>query len=87
MNVPDFINASFEFWGSILLLLNIRQVYIDKEVNGIHWIPTTFFTIWGFWNFYFYYNLHQWISLFGAVTMAIVNTWWLYLMWYYRKNS
>jgi len=60
MNI-DIINGSFELFGGILYLLNIKALYISKKVEGISLLPTVFFTSWGLWNL-FYYPAHYTIQ-------------------------
>ncbi|KKM25998.1 hypothetical protein LCGC14_1589390, partial [marine sediment metagenome] len=32
---PDQINACFEFFAGILLVMNVRRIYRDKEAKGV----------------------------------------------------
>jgi hypothetical protein len=85
---PDIVNGLFELAGSAFLLLNVRQLHRDKELNGVHWLPTLFFSTWGVWNLYFYPSLGQWFSFFGGLAIVVVNTLWLAQIAYYaRLNS
>lgn len=86
MNWPDFWNGCFEFGGSLMLLRNVIQLHRDKMVRGYHWWGTAFFMAWGYWNLFFYPNLGQWWSFSGGICVVTVNTYWLGLIWYYRKN-
>lgn len=80
---PDMINGSFELMGAFFLLLNVRQLYRDKELNGVHWMPTFFFFSWGLWNLYYYPSLDQWFSFFGGLMIALVNLVWMsQIVWY-----
>jgi hypothetical protein len=56
-------------------------------VKGVHWIPTGFFTAWGFWNLYYYPHLDQWLSFFGGLFIVAGNFSWLILMVMYWKNG
>lgn len=85
--IPDLINGVFEVGGGFFLLMNVRQMYRDKEVKGVHILPTVFFASWGYWNLFYYSNLSQWFSFFGGIFLVCVNTWWLYLMWYYSNSA
>jgi len=66
MQNPDMINGLFEFTSGILSWINVRQLYKDKEVRGYNIKVFSFFVLWGYWNLYYYPNLHQWISFFGV---------------------
>jgi hypothetical protein len=83
----DIINGLFELIGGFLLLLNVLEIYKHKEIKGIHWGPTVFFTVWGLWNLHYYPSLDQWFSFAGGLVIVTVNSVWLYLIWKYRKNK
>lgn len=83
--MPDLINGLFELFGGMLILINIRQVLHDRMVRGVHWLPLSFFTAWGFWNIFFYWNLGQYFSWMGGIVMVVLNTWWLCLLIYFKK--
>jgi hypothetical protein len=79
MSTGDTINAAFEFGGAFALALNVRRLWIDRAVSGVHWGPTVFFTAWGLWNLIYYPSLGQWLSLIGGAAIVVVNTVWLIL--------
>lgn len=54
MDTFDLINGSFEFIGSIALLMNVFRLYKDKRIQGMHWASTLYFTSWGIWNIFYY---------------------------------
>jgi len=83
----DLINGSFELFGGILLLLNVRRIIIDKSVAGISWLPVCFFTLWGIWNLYYYPSLNQWFSFIGGLSIVIVNIVWLSLVFKYKNGD
>lgn len=85
--LPDLINGLFEFCGGLMIFMNVRQIWKDKAVKGVHWIPTMFFTAWGFWNLFFYPHLHQWLSFSGGLCIVIGNTAWVILMLKYWKSK
>lgn len=80
---PDFVNAFFELVGALLILLSVRKLYNDKEVKGVHWGPTLFFTTWGYWNLYFYPHLDQWLSFSAGLVMCVTSSIWVGQMVYY----
>jgi len=84
---PDLINALFEFVGAGLVLMNVRQLFIDKRLCGVHWYPTAFFSAWGFWNLYYYPALDQWLSFAGGVALVLANTAWVVLALYYLQQE
>jgi hypothetical protein len=87
MNVPDVVNALFEFGGSIVLWFNVVQTYRDKGYRGVTVASTFFFSTWGYWNLYYYPSLNQWLSFFGGCSIVAANTAWLVLMLYYGHTE
>ncbi len=80
---PDIVNGAFEVCGSLFITLNIRRVVIDKEMKGVSWLCVAFFTLWGFWNLFFYPHLGQWYSFAGGIAVVVTNTTWLVLLIYH----
>lgn len=80
---PDLFNGLFEFLGALMLARNVLQLYRDKLVRGVHWLPTLFFAAWGIWNLYYYPSLSQWASFSGGLAIVLVNMLWLGMMIYY----
>ena len=81
---PDIINGLLEFGGGLFLLKNIAQLYKDKMIRGVHWMPTGYFAFWGLWNLYYYPHLEQWFSVAGGAFLVVVNLFWFSQMIYYK---
>ena len=77
MTTPDIINASFEGVAGLFIWLNVLRLYKDKKIQGVHWLPTTVFVMWGFWNLYYYPHLSQYLSFIGGLLVVSANTVWL----------
>jgi hypothetical protein len=60
-----------------MLALNVRRVWRDRTVAGVHLAPTAFFTAWGLWNLFYYPSLGQWASFAGGCAIVIMNAVWL----------
>ena len=86
MQIPDLINGSFECFGGTLLCINIYRLLRDKQVRGISLIPVIFFTLWGYWNLFYYPHLNQWVSFFGGILVVLANTMWVLMAIYYKRN-
>lgn len=84
--MADFINGSFESLAGLFVLLSCWRAYKDKKVKGISILMIMFFTIWGFWNLYYYPSLNQFWSLIGGISVVSANTLYVILLIYYRKN-
>jgi len=84
---PDLVNGLLEIGGATLLIANLRAIRADKQLMGIRWYPTAFFTVWSMWNLFYYPSLNQWISFVGGALMAVVNALWLGHVWYYWRAS
>lgn len=80
----DLTNGLFEVIGSILLWRNVAALLRAKEVRGVHWGATAFFTVWGVWNLYFYPHLGQWFSFAGGLSILAANTAWVVLALKYQ---
>jgi hypothetical protein len=86
IQIPDLMNGLLEFTGGWMLAFNVRKLWRDKMVRGVHWGPTLFFFAWGVWNLYYYPHLGQWFSFAGGCWIVAVNgAWWL-LMLRYRSR-
>lgn len=81
----DMFNGLLEFVGSLMLWLNVRALYKDKQVKGVNWLTTLFFTGWGVWNLAYYPSLGQWWSFAGGISLALANLAWLVLLLKYRR--
>ena len=84
---PDVINGTFEILGGILCWLNVLKLYKEKYIAGIYWPVQGFFTVWGFWNLYFYPSLRQWYSFAGGIFLVISYTTWCAMAAYYPKAN
>ena len=88
MQIPDIINGSFELLSGLFVLLNCHRVIKDKDVKGVSVLTVFFFTLWGFWNLFYYPHLGQWISFAGGLIIVSANCLWVGLMIYYiRRNN
>ena len=87
MSIADFINGCFEMLSGLMLFLNCRRLYIDKEVRGLSIYATIFFTLWSFWNLYYYPSLNQWLSFFGGMSIVTANTIYVVMAIYYIRKG
>jgi hypothetical protein len=85
MDSFDLTNGIFELIGAVMLAFNVRKLYKDKMIRGVHWGPTGFFSAWGLWNIFYYPHLGQWFSFAGGVALVIFNIIWCGQMIYYSK--
>ena len=80
---PDIANGLFELVGGTLMFVNCWRVHRDKQVRGVSWPVMLFFTLWGFWNLYFYPAYGLWMSFWGGVLIVAGNVTWVTLAGYY----
>jgi hypothetical protein len=85
VQIPDIVNGLFEFLGGASVWMHVRAIMRDKKSRGVSPFATAFFTLWGFWNLYYYPHLAQWASFVGGLVIVGGNGVWLYFMWKYRK--
>lgn len=87
MNASDLTNALFELGASAAIWISIFKVWEDKFVAGISWLTILFFTTWGFWNLYYYYDLEQYLSWYAGMAMAVTNVVYLYSLIKFRDGT
>ncbi len=83
----DMINGLFELVGGLLLVLNIRRLWIDRKIEGVSMIPVFFFTVWGFWNLYFYPSVNAPWSFAGGIVVVVANSIWAVLYFWIVIHS
>ena len=83
----DIINSLFEVVCGFFAWQNVYQLYKDKEIKGVHWLPGLFFSLWGWWSLYYYNTLNQFFSFVGAINLTAANTIWLIVLWYFYKKE
>lgn len=81
--LPDLANAAFEVGGGLIIILNIKRILRDKRVMGFDWRVMAFFTVWGYWNLFYYPHLDQWLSFFAGLGIVVTNTIYTVLLVYY----
>ncbi len=85
--VQDLVNGLvFELLGSVFLWMNVRKLWHDRELKGVYWYSTAFWSLWGCWNLYYYPSLGQWWSFLGGLSVFAANTCWLVLALRYRAR-
>lgn len=83
----DWINATFELMGGFFVACHCWRTYHDKGAKGVSLFAAAGFSIWGFWNLYYYPCLSQWASLIGTLGVTAANCLWICLIIYYRRNN
>jgi len=83
----DLINAIFELGGGFFILLHCKAVFKDKAVAGVSVLAVIFFSLWGFWNLYYYPSLNQMLSFYSGIFIAMANTFWVGLLLYYGNKK
>jgi hypothetical protein len=87
VSIPDLINGLFESTGAFFILLSVLKLHRDKKVRGVHWLHTSFFAAWGYWNLYYYPHLGQWFSFWGGIGITVTNTVWVLQLIYYTRSE
>lgn len=82
----DLINGCFELCGGLLLLLNVWRLWIDRAISGVSMLPVCFYTLWGFWNLYFYPSVGARWSFWGGIIVVLANSLWLGLYLTLTRN-
>lgn len=79
MSKLDIINAAFEGWGAVMIWLNFRRLLRDREVKGVDWRVTAFYSTWGLWNLVYYSGVGHWLSCAMCVGITAGNIAWVVL--------
>ena len=87
MKIPDLINGMFEAAGSVAIWMNVARLVKDKQVRGVCWEASVFWTSWAYWNIFYYPHLHQWMSFAGGISIAVANTVWALAAFYYSGRK
>ena len=82
----DTINGLFEFIAAGFLIFNCFKIYKDKCIRGVCAFPFVIYTIWGFWNLFFYPSVGCWLSFFGGICVVCINSIYCLQLWHYRKR-
>lgn len=82
----DYINGAFECLSGFFVLNHCRAVMRDKMVAGVSIASVCFFTLWGFWNLYYYPQLGQLYSFIGGLFIVTANSIYIYLLFKYRTK-
>lgn len=86
MNSSDLINGLFELFGGLLLTINCFKLYKDKVIHSVSLLPTTFFTLWGLWNLFFYPFNGLMFSFIGGIIVVAANSVWITMALFYRRK-
>ena len=88
MKIPDLINSLFEFTSGVFLWNSFRILMKHKAVRGYSILTVAFFSLWGYWNLFYYPHLEQWLSFFGGINVVLPNSLWvIFAIYYTRRNK
>lgn len=82
-NMPDIINAGFEFGAGFAVLHHCFTLYEHKQARGVSPLAVLFFTLWGVWNLFYYPHLGQFWSFAGGIFITLANTAYVCMLWVY----
>lgn len=82
----DLINGSFELLAGLFVLNHCRVLHAHKQTRGVSIISAAFFTLWGFWNLYYYPALNQPLSFYGGLFVVAANAFYVGMMLRYRNR-
>jgi len=87
MTWQDLANAIKEVVAGLFCWNNVRLLIRDKEVKGVSILTIAFFSLWGYWNLYYYPWLNQILSFIGGLVVVSANTTWVILAVYYTRKK
>lgn len=74
---PDLINGLIKLVGAGLTWRNAWELWKARELRGVYWPTSMFFTVWGVWNLYYYPSLDQWFSFYAGILLTMGNLAWV----------
>jgi hypothetical protein len=80
----DQFNSIFPFVASTAVILNIRRVYQDKIVKGIHWASPLINYTGQISGTYLLYSLGQYYSMMAGIWYTMLSVTWYCMMIYYN---
>lgn len=86
MSWQDTTNGLFELLGAAAIFGHVLRLLKDRAVAGVSITATAFFSLWGFWNLYYYPHLDQWASFAGGCCIVTGNCIWIAGMIYYSRK-
>lgn len=81
----DFVNSLFNWVAAVFVLLNARDVYVQKSVAGHTYPSAVFFAVWAWFSIPYFWMIEQYWTVVPNITMAIANSILLWLVFKYRK--
>ena len=87
MSIQDLLNAVFEGLSGFMLWNNVRILIKDKKVRGVSILTIMFFSLWGYWNLYYYPFLNQTLSFLAGFIVVSANTTWVILAIRYTRKD
>lgn len=83
----DIINASFEGAAGLAVLWSCYTVIKDRAVKGVSVLMVAFFTVWGFWNIFYYPSLGQTWSFVCGMFVCAANFTYVVLLIYFKRRT
>lgn len=74
------------FACSAVVWINVRQILRDRMVAGVSLFPTIIFIITNVVEVFYFWDLLDWWSTAGAVSMTLANVVWIALAYHYRRQ-
>ena len=79
----DIVNSFLKYISGFFIIPTIIELYNTENAEGVSWIHVGFFSLWGVWNLYYFWNLDQKLSALANVFLILMNTTWLVMLLYY----
>lgn len=83
----DLGNALFEIVGAVFTWQNVRCLLRDREIRGVDWRVTGFWSAWGLWNLAFYGpGMGLWLSWAAGLVLVAGNIFWVILALKFKRS-
>ncbi len=82
----DLVTGLLETTAGVFQFLNCARLHRDREIKGVFWHLTFFYTAWSFWDVWYFAHLRQWCAWAGTFVILSASLLWLTLAIRYRRG-
>lgn len=83
----DLVNSCFVLLAVAFAVADVRQILVDKRLQGVQLGTAGLMTIWPLWDLVYYHSLGQWLSLAACAVLVLARATWLVLGIRYRAAT
>ncbi len=76
----EIFEGIFYVGGAVLSWMNVRQLYLDRVLKGVHGFTPFFFTVFSLWSLLSNPLHSAWLVHYASITMLLGSLIWLALL-------